>query len=55
MNIQALQTQVPFPEMQVRLNAVGNVKVYLLDEIAQYGARWDDFAEEVFHYTIRVA
>jgi len=43
------------PEMQARLNAMGNVKVYLLDEIAQDGARWDDFVEEVFHYTIRVA
>lgn len=42
------------PEMQSRLNAMGNVKVYLLDEIAQDGKRWDDFMSEVFHYTIRV-
>lgn len=43
------------PEMQARLDAMGNVKVYLLDEIAQDGKRWDDFMSEVFHYTIRVA
>ena len=42
------------PEMQSRLDAMGNVKVYLLDEIAQDGKRWDDFIREVFHYTIRV-
>ncbi len=43
------------PEMQGRLDAMGNVKVYLLDEIAQNGDEWDNFISEVFHYTIRVA
>ena len=42
------------PEMQSRLDAMGNVRVYLLDEIAQNGEQWDDFISEVFHYTIRV-
>lgn len=42
------------PEMQTRLNEMGNVKVYLLDDILQDGEIWDDFANEVFHHAIRV-
>lgn len=42
------------PEMKTRLDAMGKVKVYLLDEIAKDGERWDDFINEVFHYTIRL-
>lgn len=42
------------PEMQSRLDAMGNVKVYLLDEIAQDEEHWRDFTNEVFHHAIRV-
>lgn len=42
------------PEMQTRLNKMRNVKVYLLDEIDQNGNCWNEFMNEVFHYTIRV-
>ena len=42
------------PEMQTRLDAMGNVKVYLLDDIAKDGGHWDDFTNEVFHHAVRV-
>ena len=41
-------------EMQTRLNALGNVKVYVLDDIANDGEQWEDFTNEVFHHAIRV-
>ncbi len=41
-------------EMQTRLDAMGNVKVYLLDDVSQDGEPWDDFTNEVFHHAIRV-
>ncbi len=43
------------PEMKARLDAMGNVKFYLLDEIAKDGECWDNFIREVFHYAVRVA
>lgn len=42
------------PKMRTRLAAIGSVKVYLLDDIAQDGERWDDFTNEVFHHAVRV-
>ena len=42
------------PEMQSRLDAMGNVKVYLLDDITQVEEHWRDFTNEVFHHAIRV-
>ena len=42
------------PEMQTRLDAIGNVKVYLLNDIAQDGEHWDDFTNEVFHHAVRI-
>ena len=42
------------PEMQARLDEMGNVKVYLLDDISQDGKKCDDFMNEVFHHAIRV-
>lgn len=42
------------PEMNRRLNVMGNIKVYPLDDIAKDGEKWDKFTAEVFHYTIRV-
>ena len=42
------------PEMRTRLDAIGSVKVYRLDDIAQNGEHWDDFTNEVFHHAVRV-
>ena len=42
------------PEMQARLDDIGVVRVYLLDELAKDGERWDHFTNEVFHHTVRV-
>lgn len=42
------------PEMKKRLDAKGNVKVYLLDEIAQDGECWEHFTKEVFHHAVRI-
>lgn len=42
------------PEMRKRLEAMGVVKVYLLDDISRDREHWDDFANEVFHYAVRV-
>ena len=42
------------PEMRTRLEEMGVVKVYLLDEISQDGEHWDDFTNEVFHHAVRV-
>ena len=41
-------------EMRSRLNEMGVVKVYTLDDIAKDGEQWEGFANEVFHYTLRV-
>ncbi len=41
-------------EMRTRLEAIGSVKVYELDDIAQDGALWNDFTNEVFHHAVRV-
>ena len=41
------------PQMQTRLGSM-NVKVYLLDDIAQDGELWDDFTNEVFHHAARI-
>ncbi len=45
---------VATPEMKSRLDALGNVKVYMLDDLAQDGDEWDDFTNEVFHHAVRV-
>lgn len=41
-------------EMRVRLNQMGVVKVFLLDDVNHDGQGWSDFLNEVFHYTIRI-
>ena len=41
-------------EMRSRLNAMGVVKVFLLDELAHDGEPWTRFLNEVFHYTVRI-
>ena len=42
------------PEMQLRLNEIGTVKVYLLDDLSEDGTHWNDFTSEVFHHAVRV-
>ena len=48
-----LVTGVITPEMQTRLDAIGNVN-YLLNDIAQDVVPWDDVTNEVFHYAARI-
>ena len=42
------------PEMKARLDDMGVVKVFLLDELAHDGAEWITFLNEVFHYVVRI-
>lgn len=42
------------PEMRSRLDNLGNVKVYQLDDLSCDGKPWNDFMQEVFHYTVRI-
>ena len=41
-------------EMQKRLDEIGTVKVYLLEDLAENGPGWETFIRELFHYTIRI-
>ena len=42
------------PEMGERLNRLGIVKTFLLDDLAHDGESWAEFLNEVFHYTVRI-
>ena len=42
------------PEMRARLDQMGVVKVFLLDDLAHDSDGWFDFINEVFHYTVRI-
>ena len=42
------------PEMRERLNRLGIVKSFLLDDLAHDGESWAEFLSEVFHYTVRI-
>ena len=42
------------PEMQIRLDSIGVVKVFLLDEITNDEHKWEEFMKEVFHYALRL-
>jgi len=42
------------PEMQARLDQIGSVKVYLLDDISLDENKWNEFIQELFHYTLRL-
>ncbi len=42
------------PEMRTRLDQMGVVKVFLLDDLAHEGERWTEFINELFHYTVRI-
>ncbi|MCY4228820.1 MAG: XcyI family restriction endonuclease [Gammaproteobacteria bacterium] len=41
-------------EMRSRLDNLGNVKAYQLDDLSCDGKPWNDFMQEVFHYTVRI-
>ena len=41
-------------EMRTRLEQMGVVKVFLLDDLSHDGQQWLDFVNEVFHYTVRI-
>ena len=43
------------PEMRARLDQMGVVKVYVLDDLAHDGEKWTEFVNELFHYTVRIA
>ncbi len=43
------------PEMQQRLEQIGAIKVFLLDELASDGEQWDAFTQELFHHALRIA
>lgn len=42
------------PEMQTRLDQIGAIKVYLLDDISLDQEKWNEFTQELFHYTLRL-
>ena len=52
--VNMLVAGVVTPEMRSRLDQMGVVKVFLLDNLAHDGASWTDFINEVFHYTVRI-
>ena len=41
------------PQMQVRLEQIGVIKVFILDNLLN-DDEWNDFTKEVFHHTLRV-
>lgn len=41
-------------EMQRRLELMGNVKTFLLDDLTSGGRQWFAFLDEVFHHTVRI-
>ena len=41
-------------EMRRRLDVMGNVKTFLLDDVTSDGREWFSFLDEVFHHTVRI-
>ena len=41
-------------EMRNRLDQMGGVKVFLLDDLSHDGQKWTEFVNEVFHHTVRI-
>ena len=41
-------------EMHRRLDLMGNVKTFLLDDVISDGREWFSFLDEVFHRTVRI-
>ena len=52
--VNILVAGVVTPEMRTRLDQMGVVKVFLLDDLARDGEPWTVFINEVFHYTVRI-
>lgn len=52
--VNILVAGVVTPEMRTRLDQMGVIKVFLLDDLARDGKPWTDFINEVFHYTVRI-
>ena len=42
------------PEMKSRLDEIGTVKTYLLEDLSKSSESWDGFMMEIFHYSIRI-
>ncbi len=42
------------PAMRARLDQIGVVKVFLLDDLAHDGEAWTGFINEMFHYAVRI-
>ena len=40
--------------MSERLTRMGIGKVFLLDDVVNDGTPWEEFLDEVFHYTVRI-
>ena len=41
--------------MSERLTRMGIGKVFLLDDVVNDGTPWEEFLDEEFHYTVRIA
>ena len=52
--VNMLVAGVVTPGMRSRLNQMGVVKVFMLDDVSHDGDSWTNFLNEVFHYTIRI-
>lgn len=52
--INFLVAGVVTPEMGSRLEEIGTVKVFLLDDLSNKADTWNKFMREIFHYTIRI-
>lgn len=42
------------PEMQRRLDEIGTIRVFRLDDVIQDGDGWFGFLNELFHHTVRI-
>lgn len=40
--------------MRERLNSIGVVKVFMLDDVTTDGPHWYNFLNEIFHHTLRI-
>lgn len=52
--INFLVAGVVTPEMGSRLEEIGTVKVFLLDDLSNNADAWNKFMREIFHYTVRI-
>ena len=52
--INFLVAGVVTPEMESRLEGIGTVKVFILDDLSKNADAWNRFMREIFHYTVRI-